>query len=185
MKIGVWSMIMMIANETTIHRCSNDMGFIYLLSRHDIVDISKYFTLDNNWEFNSIHWITQRHIYKSPYTSSSTVWCWIFINTGTCYNYTINYSVVSLSQTHPNIRWCGRYKTKIRTNQSPIEEELKIRRRWWIGHTPRIQKNNITRQDWLLNLQGKRRRGRSKYTYRRNVRAEMNKQWYDGMICRG
>jgi hypothetical protein len=58
-----------------------------------------------------------------------------------------------------------------RTNQVPAEEE--IRRRWrWIGHTLRKPPTNITRQALTWNPQGKRKRGRPKNTWRRDLEAD-------------
>ena len=58
-----------------------------------------------------------------------------------------------------------------RTNQVPAEEE--IRRRWrWIGHTLRKPSTNITRQALTWNPLGKRKRGRPKNTWRRDLEAD-------------
>ena len=58
-----------------------------------------------------------------------------------------------------------------RTNQVPAEEEIR-RRRWrWIGHTLR-KPTNITRQALTWNPQGKRKRGRPKNTWRRDLEAD-------------
>ena len=59
-----------------------------------------------------------------------------------------------------------------RTNQVPVEEEIR-RRRWrWIGHTLRKPSTNITRQALTWNPQGKRKRGRPKNTWRRELKAD-------------
>ncbi|VDO50503.1 unnamed protein product [Schistosoma margrebowiei] len=69
-----------------------------------------------------------------------------------------------------------------RTNQIPMEEEIK-RKRWeWIGHTLRKAPNCVTRQALTWNPQGQRRRGRSKNTLRREMEREMrkmNKNWME------
>ena len=58
-----------------------------------------------------------------------------------------------------------------RTNQVTAEEE--IRRRWrWIGHTLRKASTNITRQALTWNPLGKRKRGRPKNTWRRDLEAD-------------
>ena len=58
-----------------------------------------------------------------------------------------------------------------RPNQVPAEEE--IRRRWrWIGHTLRKPSTNITRQALTWNTHGKRKRGRPKNTWRRDLEAD-------------
>ena len=55
------------------------------------------------------------------------------------------------------------------TNQLPIEEEL-LRRRWgWLGHTLRKPATNITYQALSWNPQGKRKRGRPRNTWRRDL----------------
>ena len=80
-----------------------------------------------------------------------------------------------------NIRWPEKISNKDlweKTNQSPVDEELKKRKWRWIGHTLRKPKTNITRQALQWNPQGKRSRGRPRYTWRRNVAAEMEKEGY-------
>jgi hypothetical protein len=51
----------------------------------------------------------------------------------------------------------------------PAEEEIR-RRRWrWIGHTLRKPPTNITRQALTWNPHGKRKRGRPKNSWRRDL----------------
>ena len=65
-----------------------------------------------------------------------------------------------------------------RTNQLPAEQELR-RRRWrWIGHTLRKPPSNITRQALTWNPQGKRKRGRPKNTWRRDLEADTRQMGY-------
>ena len=56
-----------------------------------------------------------------------------------------------------------------RTGQKPVEEEIRRRRWGWIGHTLRKPGTSITRQALRWNPQGKRRRGRPKNTWRRDL----------------
>ncbi|XP_021366219.1 uncharacterized protein LOC110458685 [Mizuhopecten yessoensis] len=80
-----------------------------------------------------------------------------------------------------NIRWPEKISNQDlceKTNQSPVDEELKKRKRRCIGHTLRKPNNSITRQALQWNPQGKHGRGRSRYTWRRNVAAEMEKEGY-------
>ena len=59
-----------------------------------------------------------------------------------------------------------------RTNQQPIEHEIK-RKRWrWLGHTLRKPAENITRTALKWNPQGKRKRGRPRNTWRRDLEAD-------------
>ena len=60
-----------------------------------------------------------------------------------------------------------------KTKQEPISRVIKIRKWKWIGHTLRIDKNNITRQSLEWNPQGKRKRGRPRNTWRRNITTEL------------
>lgn len=60
-----------------------------------------------------------------------------------------------------------------RTNQLPAEEEIKKRRWGWIGHTLRKPAGNTTRQALRWNPQGKRKRGRPRNTWRRDLEADM------------
>ena len=62
-----------------------------------------------------------------------------------------------------------------RTNQQPAEDEIR-RRRWrWIGHTLRKPGNNINRQALTWNPQGKRKRGRPRNTWRRDLQADIKR----------
>lgn len=68
-----------------------------------------------------------------------------------------------------------------RTNQIPAEEEIKKRRWRWIGHTLRKPANNTTKQALQWNPQGKRKRGRPRNTWRRDLEADiktMGMTWY-------
>ncbi|KAK3087680.1 hypothetical protein FSP39_009109 [Pinctada imbricata] len=59
------------------------------------------------------------------------------------------------------------------TNQRSIEEEI-MRRRWgWLGHTLKKPVTNITRQPLMWNPQGKRRRGRPRHTWHRDLDADV------------
>lgn len=59
-----------------------------------------------------------------------------------------------------------------RTNQQPVEEAI-LQRRWrWIGHTLRKPASSITRQALTWNPQGKRKRGRPRNSWRRDLDAE-------------
>ena len=62
-----------------------------------------------------------------------------------------------------------------RTHQAQIEIEIEIlKRRWgWLGHTLRKPSTNITRQVLTWNPQGKRKRGRPKNTWRRDLEADI------------
>ena len=65
-----------------------------------------------------------------------------------------------------------------KTNQTPMESELKKRKWSWIGHTLRKPAHSITRQALQWNPQGKRKVGRPRYTWRRSVQAEMEAAGY-------
>ena len=74
------------------------------------------------------------------------------------------------------IHWPERISNKDlwqKTQQCPIDEEI-LRRRWgWLGHTLRKPDNNITRQALTWNPQGKRKRGRPRNTWRRDLEANI------------
>ena len=62
-----------------------------------------------------------------------------------------------------------------RTKQRPVQEEI-IQKRWrWIGHTLRRPTNSTTRQALTWNPQGKRKRGRPKNTWRRDIEGDAKK----------
>ena len=65
-----------------------------------------------------------------------------------------------------------------RTGQASTEEEIRKRRWGWIGHTLRKPANNITRQALRWNPQGKRKRGRPRNTWRRDLEAEITKMGF-------
>ena len=59
-----------------------------------------------------------------------------------------------------------------KTGQLAAEEEIK-RRKWrWIGHTLRKPSTTITRQALTWNPQGRRKRGRPRNSWRRNLEAD-------------
>ena len=59
-----------------------------------------------------------------------------------------------------------------KTQQLPAQDEIG-RRKWsWIGHTLRKQATSTTRQALTWNPQGKRKRGRPRNTWRRDLLAD-------------
>ena len=64
------------------------------------------------------------------------------------------------------------------TRQKPAGEEIQQRRWRWIGHTLRKTGTNITRQALKWNPQGKRKRGRPKNTWRRDLDTDAKKMGY-------
>ena len=64
------------------------------------------------------------------------------------------------------------------TKQLPADEEIRKRRWGWIGHTLRKPPTNITRQALKWNPQGKRKRGRPRNTWRRDLEADTTKMGY-------
>ena len=65
-----------------------------------------------------------------------------------------------------------------KTQQRPVEEEIR-RRRWaWIGHSLRKPATSTTRQALTWNPQGKRRRGRPRNTWRQDLQADTRKMGY-------
>ncbi|KAK7090431.1 hypothetical protein V1264_010229 [Littorina saxatilis] len=65
-----------------------------------------------------------------------------------------------------------------RTCQLSAEELIRKRRWGWIGHTLRKPPTNITRQALRWNPQGKRKRGRPRNTWRRDLEADTRKMGY-------
>ena len=62
-----------------------------------------------------------------------------------------------------------------RTKQEPAETQI-LRRKWnWIGHTLRKPSTNIARQALSWTPQGKRRVGRPKNTWRRDLDSDLKK----------
>nr|KAG5702955.1 hypothetical protein BaRGS_034728 [Batillaria attramentaria] len=65
-----------------------------------------------------------------------------------------------------------------RTHQLPAEDEIRRRRWGWLGHTLRKPTSNTTRQALTWNPQGKRKRGRPRNTWRRDLEADTKKMGY-------
>ena len=62
-----------------------------------------------------------------------------------------------------------------RTNQKPADQEI-LNRRWkWIGHTLRKPTTNTTRQALKWNPQGKRKRGRPRNSWRRDLEDDIKR----------
>ncbi|VDP42347.1 unnamed protein product [Schistosoma margrebowiei] len=69
-----------------------------------------------------------------------------------------------------------------RTNQIPVEEEIRKKCWKWIEHILRKAHNCVTRQALTWNPQGQRKRGRPKNTRRREMEIDMrkiNKNWME------
>ncbi|CAH8610245.1 unnamed protein product [Schistosoma intercalatum] len=62
-----------------------------------------------------------------------------------------------------------------RTNQIPVEEEIRKKRWKWIGHTLGEAPNCVTRQALTWNPEGQRKTGRPKNTLRREMEIDMRK----------
>ena len=74
---------------------------------------------------------------------------------------------------------CIRWPKKIRNedlwktaNQEPVAAQIRRRKWGWVGHTLRKPASSISRQALTWNLQGKRKRGRPRNTWRRDTKAE-------------
>ena len=80
-----------------------------------------------------------------------------------------------------NVKWSDKVSNNTswtKTNQLPVKIEIK-RRKWrWIGHTLRKPTSSITRQALTWNPQGKRKRGRPRNIWRRDMEAEVRKMEY-------
>ena len=80
-----------------------------------------------------------------------------------------------------NVKWSDKVSNNTmwtKTNELPVEIEIK-RRKWrWIGHTLRKPTSSITRQALTWNPQGKRKRGRPRNTWRRDMESEVRKMGY-------
>ncbi|VDO50759.1 unnamed protein product [Schistosoma margrebowiei] len=83
------------------------------------------------------------------------------------------------------IRWPDTISNNVlweRTNQIPVEEEIRKKRWKWIGHTLRKAPNCVTRQALTWNSQGQRRRGRPKNALLWEMEIDtrkMNKNWME------
>ena len=60
-----------------------------------------------------------------------------------------------------------------RSGQRSIIERIKERRGRWYGHVLRMPETKLPKQTILWNLEGSRRRGRPKDTWRRTIQREM------------
>jgi hypothetical protein len=81
-----------------------------------------------------------------------------------------------------NIQWFDKVRNEDlwqRTNQEPINTQIKIRKLAWIDHTLRKPPNTITRQTLKWNPQGKGSRGRHRNTWRRDTESELKEQGHN------
>ena len=63
-----------------------------------------------------------------------------------------------------------------RARQEPVAKQI-LKRKWgWIGHTLRTPASSITRQALTWNPQGKRKRGRPRNSWKRDIEAELKQQ---------
>ncbi|VDP37167.1 unnamed protein product [Schistosoma mattheei] len=77
-----------------------------------------------------------------------------------------------------NVRWPDSISNILlweRTNQLPVEEEIRKRRWKWTEYTLRKSPNCITRQALIWNPEGKRKGGRPNNTSRLEIEADMKK----------
>lgn len=79
------------------------------------------------------------------------------------------------------IHWTDHVRNEVlweRSKQEPIGKTI-LQRKWnWIGHTLRKPSSNVTRQSLTWNPQGKRKPGRPKNTWRRDLDAELRRAGY-------
>ena len=76
------------------------------------------------------------------------------------------------------IRWPDRISNEElwqRTRQQPAEEEIRQRRCSWMGHTPSKPAFSSTRQALTRNPQGRRKRGRARNTWPRDLEADLKR----------
>ena len=62
-----------------------------------------------------------------------------------------------------------------RTQQTPVEEDIRQRRWRWLGHTLRKPPSSISRQALNWNPQGQRKRGRPRNTWRRELEKDIKR----------
>ena len=80
-----------------------------------------------------------------------------------------------------NVKWSDKVSNNTlwtKTNQLPVEIEIKRRKWHCIGHTLRKPISSITRQALTWNPQEKRKRGRPRNTWRRDMESEVRKMGY-------
>ena len=132
-------------------------------------------TLDKIWRDRTISTKTKIRLFNSNVKSALLYGC---------ETWSLNQSSLKKVQTFVNgclrrilrIFWPERIRNEElwnRAGQRPIREEITQRRWRWLGHTLRKPRNSITRQSLQWNPQGKRSRGRSRTTWRRNLEEEM------------
>ena len=75
-----------------------------------------------------------------------------------------------------NTRWPEKISNEElwqRAGQEPVDQQIRRRKWGWIGHTLRKPASSTTRQALLWNLQRRRKRGRSRNSWRRDTEAEL------------
>ena len=64
-----------------------------------------------------------------------------------------------------------------RTRQTPVKDDIRMRKWRWIGHTLRKPDDCITKVALSWNLQESRKRGRPRNTWRRDLDREREAEW--------
>ena len=130
--------------------------------------------LNNIWKTSKIRLRTKLKIFNSNVKSVLLYGCETWRTTK---------SITSKLQTFVNvclrrilkIKWFDRVRNKEiweRTCQTSIDQEITKRKWKWIGHTLRKPPKSITRAALTWNPQGKRKRGRPRVSWRRDLTEE-------------
>ena len=134
-----------------------------------------FIKLKNVWSSSSLRLRTKLRIFKSN-VQSVLLYAAVTWRTTDTTTQKVQAFVNSCLRRILRIHWPNTISNKDlweQTGSSLIGMEIKKRRWNWIGHTLRKPTNNVTRQALRWNPQGKRKRGRPRNTWRRDLEADM------------
>ena len=130
-----------------------------------------FIQLRNIWNSRDLHIKTKIRIFNSNVKSVLLYGAETWRNTVSTTN-KIQTFINTCLRRILHIRWPDRIRNEDlwqRTNQQPVDQEI-IQRRWrWIGHILRKPVSSTTRQSLTWNPQGKRKRGRPRNSWRRDL----------------
>ena len=143
-----------------------------------------FVTLKNIWKSGQIKEMTKIRIFNSNVKSvllyGSETW-----RTTKASNTKLQVFINRCLRTILKLYWADKTTNEElwrRTEQRPIEQELRQRKWGWLGHTLRRSRESITRQALTWNPQGNRGVGRPRNTWRRELETEAKrakKTWND------
>ena len=137
-----------------------------------------FFMLKNIWSSMEIRTRTKLRIFNSNVKSVLLYGCETWRTTKTMLQKIQTFFNTCLRRIY-NIRWLEMIPNEElweRAGQEPVAKQILKRKRGWIGHTLRKPASSTTHHALIWNLQGKRKRGRPRNSWRRDTKTELKQQ---------